>query len=79
MPITFTRAKSDASVLLPGRADLPFDAAEGFDFASAVVREDTRPHPVTGLPYPERRFQAIGKIGRRTVMLVYTPAAPART
>lgn len=73
MPITFDRAKSDADVLLPGRSGLPFDAAEDFDFGTAIVREDTRPHPRTGRPYPERRFQAIGRIGRRTVMPVFTP------
>ncbi len=73
MPITFDRAKSDASVRLPGRADLPSDAAADFDFETALVRQDTRPHPKTGEPYPEPRFQAIGRIRRRTVMLVYTP------
>lgn len=39
------------------------------------MRRDGRPHPRTGLPYPEERFQAIGRIGTRMVMLVFTPAA----
>ena len=73
MASEFDRRKSAANVALPGRGDLPFEKADEFDFTQAIVMEDTRPHPMTGKPYPERRFRAIGKIGRTLVMLVYTP------
>lgn len=58
---------------LKGRAHLPFSAADSFAFETAQVRQDTRSHPETGEPYPEPRYQGVGKIGRYTVMLVYTP------
>ncbi len=48
---------------------MPFSHAEGFAFETAVIRRDTR------FAYPERRFQALGRIGNRTVMLVFTPTA----
>lgn len=64
MPVTFDPAKSRRNAETRG---LPFDVAEDFDFDTAVIRQDTR------FDYPERRFQAIGKIARRTVMLVFTP------
>lgn len=73
MPDRFDPKKSATNVTLPGRGDLPFDVAYDFDFDTALVIEDTHPHPRTGKPYPERRYRAIGKIGRKVVMLVYTP------
>ena len=73
MPCEFDPAKSAANILLPGRAHLPFTAADGFDFDTAQTRRDERPHPVTGQPYPEPRFVAVGKIGRYYTTLVYTP------
>lgn len=66
MPITFDAAKSERNAAERG---LPFDAAEAFVFETAVIREDTR------FAYPERRFQGIGEIGARIVMLVFTPTA----
>ena len=63
MPITFDPAKSERNAVARG---LPFTAAEGFVFETAIVRQDTR------FPYPERRFQGIGRIGNRTVMLVFS-------
>jgi len=66
MPITFDLAKSEKNAAERG---LPFDAAEDFVFETAVIRQDTR------FAYPERRFQAIGAIGARIVMLVFTPTA----
>ncbi|WP_313899392.1 BrnT family toxin [Methylobacterium sp. E-065] len=66
VPITFDPAKSQRNADERG---MPFEMAEGFDFDTALVRQDTR------FPYPERRFQAIGLINRRTVMLVFTPTA----
>lgn len=65
--------KSARNVALPGRADLPFGEADDFDFETAIEREDTRLHPATGRPYRERRYVAIGKLGSRIVVLVYTP------
>lgn len=73
MPCDFDPKKSAANVLMKGRELLPFTAADAFDFNTAQVVEDKRPHPVTGEPYAERRFIAVGKIGRRFVVLVYTP------
>ncbi|CAA2107153.1 hypothetical protein MBUL_04019 [Methylobacterium bullatum] len=66
MPITLDPAKSETNAEERG---LPFDVAEGFVFETSVIRQDTR------FAYPKRRFQGIGKIGNRTVMLVFTPTA----
>lgn len=46
---------------------MPFTMAERFDFDTALVREDDRDI------YPEKRFQALGKIGREVVFLVFSP------
>ena len=46
---------------------MPFTMAERFDFDTALVREDDRD------TYPEKRFQALGKIGREVVFLVFSP------
>lgn len=46
---------------------LPFDAAADFDFASALIAEDTR-HD-----YPEIRYVALGFIGERLHVLCFTP------
>jgi uncharacterized DUF497 family protein len=66
MPISFDPAKSEKNAAERG---LPFDAAEDFDFDTAIIRQDTR------FPYPERRFQAIGALGDQVVMLVFAPTA----
>ena len=71
--VTFDPAKSVRNVTLPGRETLPFDLAENFDFDTALTRQDRRDHPETDLPYPEPRYQSIGRIGHRIVMLVHTP------
>lgn len=73
--VTFDPAKSAWNVAQPGRVDLPFGCAVAFDFTTAIVVEDTRLHPKTGNPYPERRYQAVGLIQRRIVMLVFSPTA----
>lgn len=73
MASEFDPKKSADNLPQPGRADLPFEAADRFDFETAVVRQDTRNHPKTGKPYAEPRFQAIGRIGAKVVFLVYTP------
>lgn len=44
---------------------VPFDAVQGFDWASAIEAEDTR------YDYGETRVQALGKIGDRYHVLVY--------
>lgn len=46
---------------------LSFDLVEEFEWSSAYVLEDTRRE------YRERRFQALGFIGTRLHMLVFTP------
>lgn len=66
MPISFDPAKSEKNAAERG---LPFDAAEDFDFDTAIIRQVTR------FAYPERRFQAIGALGDLVVMLVLTPTA----
>jgi uncharacterized DUF497 family protein len=44
---------------------LSMTAVEGFEWESAVVREDTRK------PYEEPRFEASGLIGDRLYVMVY--------
>ena len=46
---------------------LPFTIASECDFSTAVVVEDRRSD------YPERRFVALGYIGRRLHVLCFTP------
>ena len=54
------------------RRGLPFTLVrDEFDWASALVIEDTRKD------YGERRFHAFGYIGTRLHSLVYTPRAGA--
>jgi uncharacterized DUF497 family protein len=64
VPITFDPAKSEWNRQERG---MPFTMAERFDFDTALVREDDRD------AYPEPRFQALGKIGREVVFLVFSP------
>jgi uncharacterized DUF497 family protein len=46
---------------------LSFELVSEFDWASAYIVEDIR------RDYAEHRFQALGFIGRRLYMLVFTP------
>ena len=62
--VTFDLAKSDWNRDARG---MPFDMVERFDFDTALIREDDRED------YGEQRFQALGKIGRATVFLVFMP------
>jgi uncharacterized DUF497 family protein len=64
VPITFDAAKSEWN---PQERGMPFTMAERFDFDTALVREDVRE------TYAEPRFQALGKIGREVVFLVFSP------
>lgn len=64
MLIDFDPAKNARNVSERG---LSFERAADFDFSTAVVVEDTR------RAYPERRFCALGLMGERVHMLVFTP------
>ncbi len=64
MPVTFDPAKSERNVAERG---IPFSMASDFDWSTALVAEDTRRN------YGERRFQAVGFIGERLHVLVFTP------
>ena len=65
MKIEFNISKSLTNTHLRG---LPFDLVEwGFDWASAIMRQDTRKS------YPEPRIEAIGFIGERLFVVIFTP------
>lgn len=64
MLLSYDPAKSERNVVARG---LPFDLAAEFDWSSALIVEDTREE------YAERRYQALGSIGERLHMLVFTP------
>lgn len=64
MQIDFDPAKNAKNIQERG---LDFDLARQFDFCTAWVAQDTR------RDYPERRFQALGYLGQRLHMLVFTP------
>lgn len=62
--IDYDQAKNARNV---ARRGLSFDLARDFDFGSALMVEDARKR------YPERRFQALGYLGERLHMLVFSP------
>jgi hypothetical protein len=62
--ISFDPAKSARNAALRG---LPFDLAEEFEWDGALIVEDQR------RDYGERRFQALGRIGDRLFVIVFTP------
>lgn len=64
MRLSFDPAKNERNIALRG---IPFMAAEEFEWSSALVVEDVRKD------YGERRFQAMGLIGDRLHVLVFTP------
>ena len=64
MRLTYDPAKSLRNEKERG---LPFELAEGFEWSSALMVEDTRE------TYPERRYQALGFIAEHLYMLVFTP------
>jgi uncharacterized DUF497 family protein len=66
--LRFDPAKSERNRLERG---FGFEAAEGFDWASACIAEDTR------RDYGEHRFQALGFIGGRLHALIYTERSGA--
>jgi uncharacterized DUF497 family protein len=64
--ISFDAAKSEKNVLARG---IPLERAAEFAWDSALIIEDLRKD------YGERRFQALGLIGDRLHMMVFTPRA----
>lgn len=68
MQITYDPAKCERNTADRG---LSFELVRAFDWSVALVLEDQRQD------YGERRFQALGFIGDRLYMLVFTPRAGA--
>jgi uncharacterized DUF497 family protein len=64
--ISFDAAKSERNVATRG---MSFAEAAAFEWDGALIIEDARQD------YGERRFQALGCIGERLHMLVFTPRA----
>lgn len=64
MQITYDPAKCERNTAERG---LSFELVRAFDWSAALVLEDQRQD------YGERRFQALGFIGDRLYMLVFTP------
>lgn len=64
MRLGYDPAKSERNHANRG---LAFDLAGEFDWSSAVIVEDRR------RDHEERRYQALGSIGERLHMLVFTP------
>ena len=68
MLVTFDPAKNARNVAERG---IPFRLALRLEWSTALIGEDTRKN------YGEKRFQALGFIGERLHMLVFTPRPPA--
>jgi uncharacterized DUF497 family protein len=66
MDISFDSAKSAKNLFARG---ISFELAAEFEWDSALLVEDLRKD------YGERRFQALGLIGDRLHMMVFTPRA----
>ena len=64
--ISFDSGKSEKNLLARG---ISFELATEFEWDSALIVEDIRKD------YGERRFQALGLIGDRLHMMVFTPRA----
>jgi uncharacterized protein len=62
--VSFDSGKSDKNLLARG---ISFELATEFEWDSALIVEDIRKD------YGERRFQALGLIGDRLHMMVFTP------
>jgi uncharacterized DUF497 family protein len=63
MRLTFDPAKNARNIATRG---LPFDLVADIDWATAVLREDTRKD------YGERRVRVLGLIGRRVHVAIIT-------
>ena len=66
MDIEFDPVKNEKNLRERG---LSFDQATQFDFSTAKIVEDRRKD------YGERRYLALGKLGRRVHMLVFSETA----
>ena len=66
MDIEFDPVKNEKNLRERG---LSFDQAVRFDFSTAKIVEDRRKD------YGERRYLALGKLGRRVHMLVFSETA----
>ena len=66
MDISFDSAKSEKNLLARG---ISFELAAAFEWDSALLVQDLRKN------YGERRFQALGLIGNRLHVMVFTPRA----
>lgn len=66
MDISFDPLKGERNIATRG---ISFEQAAAFQWDSALIVEDTRKD------YGERRFQALGLIGVRLHVLVFTPRA----
>ena len=64
MDISYDPNKCEKNIAERG---LSFELARNFEMADALIVEDVR------YAYPERRYQALGYIGERLHMLVFTP------
>ncbi|MFM2407194.1 MAG: hypothetical protein RL223_5074 [Pseudomonadota bacterium] len=64
MKLSYDPAKNARNI---AERSISFESARDFDWSTAAITEDLRK------PYPERRFQALGLIGERLHMLVFTP------
>lgn len=64
MGISYDAAKNAQNIRERG---LSFEVVRGFDWSGAFIVEDVRKD------YTEQRFQALGFIGARLHMLVFTP------
>jgi hypothetical protein len=64
--ISFDAAKNERNVATRG---ISFELAVAFEWDSALIVEDMRKD------YGERRLQALGVIGERLYVLVFTPRA----
>ena len=68
MEIAFDPVKNERNIRERG---IPFELAAGIDFDTAFIAEDCR------RDYGEPRFSAIGYIGERLHVLVFTPRGDA--
>ena len=67
MDISYDPPKNERNIDI---RQLSFELARDFEWESALIQEDKRRE------YKERRFQALGFIGERLFMLVFTPRVP---
>ena len=64
MKIEFDPVKSNRNLEERG---LSFDGVDELDWSTAIITEDTR------YDYGEKRYRAVGRIGERAHVVVFTP------